>query len=466
MSEFDMGVMDATWEKYEKVLNALGKLKVVFPRALVKKVYDGPQSDDVAGDVKKLRPGQILVNTKGEWVSKSAGSRDVPAWVVIPYGMRPHTEENQRTANRTDNPFNQFFGFYAMPRVGDTVFLIGMARGVEDIATEFFVLGSVYSADVNVPPLADQEDFQLIHRSGSSIRLNDTYVGGGSVSATSEGEGMTKGLTGNLTLVGNRLMVLSGSKYLPHGLLAKYGDPRERFGRAKIDTFDGSAGGHSYSDVFSNDAAESTFFDPFADTTMSGKVFLSPPSTTDGLIPLTDNTMLIAQHGGGVFRIDDHNDSVGYSRMTIGATSMSMFVGENYRQLGLEGKSTNFEGKAAGIGGGESGYGPVGTGSNTFELQHKSGTRITIDEDGAIYITTQDPNAKIMIDTAEDGATIDIGLATKAAVKDYDETTNDEAQAALSGPPGTHLGTLGIPHGHAHKGHTHNVVATQEKVYI
>lgn len=463
-----MGVMDATWEKYEEVLGALGKLKIVFPRALVKKVYDGPQSD-VAGDVKKLRPGQILVNTKGEWISRSAGSRDVPAWVVTPYGMRPHTEEDQQTVNRTNNPFNQFFGFYAMPRVGDTVFLIGMSRGVESIATEFFVLGSVYSADVNVPPLADQEDLQLIHRSGASIRLNDTYVGGGSVSATSEGEGVTKGLTGNLTLVGNRLIVLSGSKYLPHGLLAKYGDPRERFSGekgAKIDTFDGSSGGHSYNDVFGNDAVECTFFDPFADTTMSGKTFLSPPSTTDDLIPLTDNTMLIAQHGGGVFRIDDHKASVGYSRVTIGATSMSMFVGEEYRQLGLEGKSTGFEDKAAGIGEGESGYGPVGTGSNTFELQHKTGTRITIDEDGAIYITTQDPNAKIMIDTADDGATIDMGMANKAAVKDYDETTNDQAQAALSGPPGTHLGTLGLPHGHAHKGHKHNVVASQEKVYI
>jgi hypothetical protein len=51
-------------------------------------------------------------------------------------------------------------------------------------------------------------------------------------------------------------------------------------------------------------------------------------------------------------------------------------------------------------------------------------------------------------------------------VKDYDETTNDQAQAALSGPPGTHLGFLGIPHGHAHRGHTHNIVATQEKVFI
>jgi hypothetical protein len=321
---------------------------------------------------------------------------------------------------------------------------------------------------VNVPPLADKEDLQMIHRSGSSIRLNDTYVGGGAISATSEGEGMTRGLTGNLTLTGNRLMMLSGSKYLPHGLLAKYGDPRERFGTVKIDTFDGSTGGHSYSDVFSNDAEddENTFFNPFSDTTMSGKVFLSPPSTSDNIIPLTDNTMLIAQHGGGVFRIDDHNSSTGHSRMTMGAASMSIFVGEEYRQLGLEGKSTNFTSPAAGIGEGEAGYGPVGTGSNTFEIQHPKGTRVTIDEDGAIYITTQDPNAKIIIDAADESATIDIGTANKAAVKDYDETTNDQAQAALSGPPGTHLGFLGIPHGHAHRGHTHNIIATQEKVFI
>jgi hypothetical protein len=466
MSEFDMNVMDATGESYEKMLGALSRLKVVFPRALVKKIYDGPPAEDAPIDVKELRPGQILVNTKGEWVSKAAGSRDVPAWLVMPYGTRPQTQEDQQSPNRIDHPLNQFFGFFGMPRIGDTVFLIGMARGSEDIATEFFVLGSVYSADVNVPPLADQEDLQLIHRSGSSIRLNDTYVGGGAVSASSEGEGMIKGLTGNLTLTGNRLMMLSGSKYLPHGLLAKYGDPRERFGKAKIDTFDGSVGGNAYSDVFSNNAAEDTFFDPFVDTTMSGKVFLSPPSTDDSIIPLTDNTMLIAQHGGGVFRIDDHNSSTGYSRMSMSATSMSLFVGEEYRQLGLGGISTGFDSPAAGIGEGEAGYGPVGTGSNTFELQHKSGTRITIDEDGAIYITTQDPNANIMIDTADDAATIDMGLANKAAVKDYDETTNDQAQAALSGPPGTHLGFLGIPHGHAHKGHTHNIVATQEKVFI
>jgi len=462
---FDLNTMNSSWKDYEDMLTSLGKMRIVFPRALVKSVYDGPQVEGRT-NTSGLKPGQVLVNTKGEWISKSAGSRDVPAWVVMPYGSRPQTTDDQQSPNREQHPLNQFFGFYGMPRIGDTVFLIGMSRGDEKMATEFFVLGSVHSADVNVPPLADKEDLQMIHRSGSSIRLNDTYVGGGSISADDEGEGMTRGLSGNLTLVGNRLMVLSGSKYLPHGLMAKYGDPRERFAQAKIDTFDGSTGGNSYSDVFDNDAEESTFFDPFVDTTISGKVFLSPPSTTDSILPLTDNTMLIAQHGGGVIRIDDHNSSTGYSRMTTGAASISMFVGEDYRQLGLEGISTGFDTPASGLGEGEAGYGPVGTGSNTFELQHAKGTRVTIDEDGAIYITTQDPNAKIMIDTAEDSATIDIGMANKAAVKDYDSTTNVKAEAALSGPPGTHLGTFGIPHGHDHKGHEHNVVASQEKVFL
>jgi hypothetical protein len=449
--EHDMKTMGTTWSEIEDLMTSLSRLKEVFPRALVKRVYDGP-SEESPSDIKRLRPGQVLVNTKGEWVARSAGSRDEPAWVVIPYGSRPQTEEDQFSGNRTEHPLNQFFGFYGMPRIGDTVFMIGMARGEEPMATEFFVLGTVYTADVNKPPLADSEDLMMVHRSGASLRLNDTYGGGGVVTADEDEEGPLRGLTGNLTLIGNRLMVLSGSKYLPHGLLAKYGDPRERFSSVAIDIFDGSTGGHLYSEVFDNDPAENTFYDPFVDETMSGKVFLRPPSADDDIIPLTDNTMLIAHHGGGVFRIDDHNAEEGYSRMTMSAASMTTLIGKDFRPLGLMGDSSAPNSDTSGI----------DENADEYAVYQIAGARFRINAYGDVDVFAA-PGRDIIINSSDGNGKVYLGEGIKEVIRHDDSTTTNKAYES----PGLHISPFfGIPHAHVHEGHAHKSVKSQETTYV
>ena len=444
------------------------------PQTLVTAVYDGeyegmdPTQTEEQGksDSTTLLPGQVQIQVR---------SNRRPAWVVMPYGMRVDMVEDQLGSTAVERTSNQHYGMYSMPRVGDQVFAIGFdwsdpATGTDRV---YFVLGVMGSTQKTRPPPVDKEDFQMVHRSGSSIRLNDTYAGGGGITTTTVPA--MGNLTGNLTMIGNRTMMLAGRKYLTHGQLAKYGDTREPFKSLKIQTYTANQTGQVvtddvYTSLFANTLDDNeTFYDPFANEfiTQSQK-FLSPPSTTDSLIPLSDDTLLLAQQGGGVFRIDDHNSDSNYSRMTMGAASMSIMVGEEYQDLGRAGNSSAVDDTdASGIGGDGNGgdAGDVGTGTGTFEIQHKSGTRITIDDDGVVNIFTRDPNATIHIDTQDD-ARIYIGDGDHPVVRSEDETQSAKATTAIAGPPGTHLGFLGIPHAHMHNGHTHTELHTQEKTWV
>lgn len=451
---------------------AWGKIAYINPRATVTAVYDGEYDSTDSDEEKKgsafsLLPGQVEINTGSVLPSKDdiINTLRRAAWVVMPYGMRVDMEEDQQASIRVERTSNQHYGMYSMPRVGDTVFVIGFdfARSItQDI--RYYVFGVMSSTGVTSPPPVDKEDLQFIHRSGASIRLNDTYAGGGGITTTTVPA--MDSLTGNLTMVGNRTMLLAGRKYLSHGQLAKYGDTREPFVSLNIQTFTENVADNTYSELFANTSGEA-YYDPFAtaDIGVSGK-FLSPPSTTDDIIPLTDNTLLLAQHGGGMFRIDDHSDDPSYSRVTMAAASMSIMVGEEYQDLGRAGDSASVE-SAAGIGGdGNAGLaGDVGTVTDTFEIQHKSGTRVTIDEDGTINLYTRDSNATIHIDTQDD-AKIYIGDGDHPIIRSEDVTQKERATAAIMGPPGTLLGNLGIPAAHQHDGHTHVEKHTQEKTWV
>lgn len=450
-----------------------GRVVYFNPRTLVTAVYDGEHSAADVDDSDKteafnLLPGQIEISTRSIWQPDGtiAHTSRAPAWVVMPFGLRPDMDEDQKGTNRVERTSNQNYGFYAMPRVGDMVFVIGYKYGQNTSSrTFYYVFGVMGSTGASHPPPVDNEDMQIVHRSGASIRLNDTYAGGGTITTTGGQTGVSdiKGVTGNLTMVGNRTMLLAGKKYLPHGLLSKYGDPRSHFSQLKIQTYSTAVTDAAYTSLFAN-TEDDTYYDPITESTIgSGNKFLSPPSTDDSIIPLTDNTLLLSQHGGGAFRIDDHNTDADYSRMTLTSASLSIMVGQEYQELGRAGKSTNLT--VDGIGEGE--WGDVGTGLDTIEIQHKAGTRITVDENGQVYIYTADPNAKVIIDTKEDSATIDIGMANKPAVKEGDETYTGSATGQDLGMGSTNtIGNLGIPVPHLHGGHTHDAKATQEKVYI
>lgn len=449
MEIFDTPTGEPTREDLYRMFRNLSNIREVIPRALVKRVYDGSE-EDTDGDVKSLEPGQILINTRGEWEAKAAGSRDVRARVLMStYGSRPHTEEDQKSQNIVEHPMNQFFGFVAMPRVGDMVFVFGIASDNGPYSTEYWVTGTSLSSSINVPPLADKEDVSIVQRSGASIRLNDTFEGGGAITSSSdEGSGVDRGLTGNLSMTGNRIMVLGGTKYLPHGLLSKHGDLRNRFSRLRFNTFENEAGS-TYGEAFSNDE-DSTFFLPFVDSSFIDKKFLRPPGTTDDIIPLTDNTMLFGHHGGGVVRLDDHNDADGYSRMTLGAAGVSIMVGQDYRPLGLAGDSS-----AKGDGAG------VTSDADVFEIHHKSGAKVIIRENGDVEISPAEGRNVTMKDTEGDGK-IYLGEGTDTAVRNNDQTT----KVAAFESPSLHIGNLGLPHGHNHEGHIHGVEASQDKTYV
>lgn len=438
-----------------------GNIAYINPRVFVTAVYDGPHEATDPEESEKtetftLFPGQVQIDT---------GDSLKEAWVVMPYGMRVDMVKDQKGSTRVERTGNQHFGTYSMPRVGDTVFVIGFDFGhgiMQEI--KYFVFGVMGSDSTTQPPPVDKEDVQIVHRSGSSIRLNDTYAGGGGITTTTVSA--MKDLTGNLTMVGNRTMLLAGRKYLSHGQLAKYGDIREPFSGLKVQTFTEDVEDGLYGSLFANTSTE-TYYDPFAEENIAnGDKFLSPPSTTDSIIPLSDNTLLLAQHGGGVVRIDDHNSDSTFSRVTMASASMSFMVGEEYQDLGRAGDSATV-GDAAGIGGdGNAGLaGDVGTGTDTFELQHSSGTRVTIDDDGTVNIFTNSDDATIHIDT-QDSAKIYIGEGEHPAIRSEDTTQSAKATTAIAGPPDTHLGFLGIPHAHMHNGHVHTELHTQEKLWV
>ncbi|RLG44709.1 MAG: hypothetical protein DRN81_03865 [Thermoproteota archaeon] len=451
----------------------VSRLVYVNPRALVTAVYDGEHDAvDVEESEKTesfdLLPGQVEISTRSIWNSDGDFSHTykVPAWVVMPYGMRPDTENNQQSQNRIERTSNQPFGMYSMPRVGDVVFAMGFKFSTSNSAlTHYYVLGVMSSTSTTQPPPVDKEDFQIVHRSGASIRFNDTFSGGGTITTTGGSSGLEAmgGLTGNLTMVGNRTMMLAGRKYLPHGLLAKFGDPREPFRSLNIPTYSEAVTDGTYESLFAN-GTDQTYYDPITEEKMtSGEKFLSPPSTTDNIIPLSDNSLLLAQQGGGVLRIDDHNASDEYSRMTMSAASMSIMVGQEYQELGRAGKSTGLA--VDGIG--EGSEGAVGTGLDTFEIQHKSGTRITIDDNGAVNIYTEDPNATVIINTKEDSATIEIGEGINEVIRHGDKTYKKNAVGANVGfGSNMTIDSLGNPVPHYHDGHYHVAKSTQSKVLV
>lgn len=449
-------------EQQQAMIEGISNIRIVAGNVLVTAVYQGPKetdettSDDESDrnqiDVNKLSPGQVKINFQG---NHDDGDNDESAWVIGPYGHRPTTSDSQKTQNLEPFSMNQSFGFFAMPRVGDKVFVIGTASDDNEITPSmFYMFGSRFSTGVHRPPLTDVEDVQTLHRSGASIRFNDTFAGGGSIDTNgTESKGFMKGLTGNVTITGNRTMILSGSKYLPHGLLAKYGDPRSSFTKAEIDA---SSKVGTYSSLFSNEEGPDKYHDPFTTDLIDNNFFLSPPSTTDDIIPLTNNSLLMLQHGGGVMRIDDHDTEPGYSRMTMSAASMTTLIGKDYQGVGLKGDSNSPEGYDDASG--------INEGTDEFAIYHIQGARFKVYAVGDVDVWAA-PGRDITIKSADGEGKVYLGEGTKAVFRDGDETTTNKAQTSFCGVPESHMDCIGIPHGHTHKGHSHEGVERQSKTY-
>jgi hypothetical protein len=94
---------------------------------------------------------------------------EVDAVLLMPFGFKPTTDENQTTLARSSHPLNQQYGFIAPPRRGDKVVAAFLGHN------RWVVLSAYPAVGGNEQPPHTEANLSFIHRSGSSIRFNDQY---------------------------------------------------------------------------------------------------------------------------------------------------------------------------------------------------------------------------------------------------------------------------------------------------
>ena len=371
-----------------------------YPHARVLRVY-GNSTDDLD------KRGKILINYMGyisdiaekeqtpeqAQISEYQAQFEVDADAVYSYGFKPTTEEAQASIKRLSNPMNQRYGLVAPPRRGDVVLVMQIGDD------NFLVLGAIPARGGNEQPPFNECDMSLIHRSGSSIRFNDHYPS----SMTGLPTGEYDGITGHMTLVGNRVMWLSGSKWLSHGLLADFEahsiniELNEEQEGEEVTT-------HTYASVFDNSEEPSSssdpYYTPWADDLGDDK-FLKPPEITDGFA--------LIHEGGGLFRISTGGDN--HSHMKVGARGVTIYAGRKYWNAGLMDESTH-----------DSPAEDSTVEDDVIKILHHSGAYIKIDAAGVISIVTASGENYII--TATGGGTIRLGTTGGRQVcADGDGTT-------------------------------------------
>lgn len=401
-----------------------------YPHARVLRVY-GNSTDDLA------KRGKILVNYMGfisdiaeeeqtkeqVQISEYQAQFEVDADAVYSYGFKPTTDEAQTSTKRRADPMNQQYGLVAPPRRGDVVLV--MQIGDEN----WLVLGAIPARGGNERPPHHECDLSFIHRSGSSIRFNDHYPS----SMTGLPADDYDGITGHMTLVGNRVMWLSGSKWLSHGLLADHEAHsinielnEEQEGETKTI--------HTYASTFDNSEEPSSSSDPYyvpwTDDLGSSK-FLKPPEITDGFA--------LIHEGGGLFRISTGGDN--HSHMKVGARGVTIYAGQKYWNAGLMDETTH-----------DSPALDSTVEDDVIKILHHSGAYIKIDANGKISIVTADGQDYVITATGAEGEVV-LGSKGKQAIGHGDSTTTH-----------TVLTIFGAPS--PDSPHSHTVSKSQDEVWI
>lgn len=296
-----------------------------YPDAKIIQVYGSSDDNpDLRGMVRVNYMGYIgYVTTESQSeedaiVAEYQGQFEVDAYLTFPFAFKPTTKDAQSTTDRTSDPLNQQYGFISTPRIGDRV-LVAFFGG-----SKWIVMGVFPAHGGNEQPPHDEHDLSIIHRSGSSIRFNDKYPS----SQTGLPTGNFDGISGHMSLVGNRVMFLSGDKFLAHGLLGDF-ESKD----VSIDLNDGSSG-HSYDSIFDNASAPSSSSDPYYapwDGSLGSKKFLRPPEITEGYA--------VVHEGGGLIRIESGVDN--HSNMRFGARGVTIFAGQKYWNAGLRDETTH-----------------------------------------------------------------------------------------------------------------------------
>lgn len=398
-----------------------------YPDAKVIEVYGSSENDFAYRGMVKVNYmgyiGYTVTESSSEQeivVSEYQGQFEVDAYVMLPYGFKPTTDLSQSSTSKIKHPLNQQYGMIAPPRIGDRVMVGHFGGG------KWVVMGTFPAHGGNEQPPHDNCDLSFIHRSGSSIRFNDGYPS----TQTGLPTGNFDGVTGHMTLVGNRVMFLSGSKFLPHGLLSDF----EVHG-LKLDTGDESDG-YVYPNIFDNELEPSSSSDPYYDnwdSDLGTKKFLRPPNLSEGYAVVHD--------GGGLIRIEKGTDN--HSNMRLGARGVTIYAGKKYWNAGLYGDTTHVS------------PAPDSTmEDDVIKIIHHTGAYIKIDADGAISIVTADGQDYVITAT---GAAGEIVLGSKGVkvVGDGDTTTIHVV-----------VNAFGASTYEAPTGHSHTVNASQDEVWI
>lgn len=306
------------------------------------------------------------------------------------------------------------------PRVGDRV-LVGHFGGKK------WVILCVFPAQGgSEQPPHDETDLSIIHRSGSSVRFNDRYPS----TQTGLPTDTFDGISGHMTLVGNRVMFLSGDKFLAHGLMSDF-DAQD----VNIDLNDDVSGGHTYASVFDNTIEPSSGSDPYYapwDSSLGDKKFLQPPALDEGYAVVHD--------GGGLIRIEKGTGN--HSNMRLGARGVTIYAGQKYWNAGLKGETTH-----------DSPAPDSDIEDDVIKILHHSGAYIKIDIDGSISIVTASGQNYVI--EATDAGKIVLGSEGKQVIGHGDGTTSH-----------TVINAFGFTTYEAPTGHAHTVNKSQDEVWI
>lgn len=201
-----------------------------------------------------------------------------------------------------EDAFNFTTGFMNFPQIGDFLVLaayihtpVGSTTPEQLVYREVIVLG--YLAHHN--PQLEGHDNILMDRSGAKIHFNHTWLDSKNMSIVESPGRQLSGapgranITGHLTIAGNRLVVLSGKKFLPFsGLSHKFsnGLPKDELYNNAFLTFEGQYKKGSndeqrkattWKELFTRDLAHD-IFDPDFSKELNPKgdsnKFLEPPS--------------------------------------------------------------------------------------------------------------------------------------------------------------------------------------------
>ena len=400
-----------------------------YPDGVVISVYGSSEdAPELRGMVRVNYMGYIGYATTNESTSEEIlaaeyqGSFETDAHLGnIGYAYKPITEEVQTTTTRISNPMNQQYGVVAPPMIGDRV-LVGHFGGDKWIIMQVFP-----AHGGNEQPPHDEHDLSFIHRSGSSVRFNDGYP------STQSGlpDGTFDGISGHMTLVGNRVMFLSGDKFLPHGLMSDF-----EVQGVNADLNDGTTGGHSYASIFDNTSEPSASSDPYYapwDGSIGDKKFLQPPEISEGYA--------VVHEGGGLIQIQ--KGATNHSNMRFGARGVTICAGQKYWNAGLQGDTTH-----------DSPAPDSTVEDDVIKILHHTGAYIEIDANGAISIVTADGQDYVITATGVAGEIV-LGSKGVKVVGDGDGTS-------------THIvvNAFGMTTYEAATGHTHVVNASQDEVYI